>query len=222
MRNQLMLGLVVVAGAANANIVIDDFTSGTYHKTITSGSITEFQNGTMIGGDRYANTMVESNVFGLEIQTDIAGGSYALSAQSGVDGMGSLGYGFSNNAGTPVNQDMNLNFSGENQFKVNFISSDAPGTYTISVRSSSSNGGAFVSVTDSFQGNSVNAPFMRTLDFSQFAGVNFADVDQVVLKFDSSTSGDVAISSFQAVPEPASLIVLGTASAFAARRRRKN
>lgn len=222
MRNQFILGLVVVAGAAQANIVIDDFTTGTYHKTITSGSVTEFQNGSMLGGDRYANTMVESNVFGLEIQTDIESGSYALSAQSGVNGMGSLGYGFSNNGGTPVNQDMNMNFSGESQFKLNFLSSDAPGTYSISVRSSSSNGGAFVTVADTFQGNSVNTPFMRTVDFSQFGGVNFSDIDQVILKFDSATSGDVALSSFQAVPEPASMIVLAAAGAFAARRRKKN
>jgi hypothetical protein len=221
MRNQLMLGLVVVAGAAQANIVIDDFASGTYHKTITSGSTTEFQNGTMIGGDRYATTMVESNVFGLGIQTDIEFGSYALSAQSGVNGMGELGYGFSDNAGTPVNQDMNMNFSGESQFKLNFISSDAPGTFTISVRSSSS-GGDFVSVTDAFQGNSVNTPFTKTVDFNQFAGVNFSDIDQVVLKFDSANSGDVALSSFQAVPEPTTMITLAAGGVFAARRRKKS
>jgi hypothetical protein len=220
MRNIIALGVVGAVGIANANVVIDDFQASPYHKTIISGSVTEFQNGTMLGGDRATTTSVQSNLFGLEIQTDIDGGVYALSSQSNVNGSGQLGYGFASSNGGVVNQNLNANLSGENQFKLNFISSDAPGSYTIGVRSSSSAGGNFVNVTKAFQGNSVNTPFMSTVNFSEFGGVNFSDIDQITLTFDTGLSGDVAISSFQAVPEPATMAILGAAAAAFLRRRK--
>lgn len=222
MRNHITLGLLVVAGVANASVIIDDFTSGTYHQTITSGSVTEFQAGTMLGGSRYATTQVDTNVFGLELGTDIELGNYTLSAQSGVNGQGQLGYGYQDNAGTAVQQDMNADLSTENQFKLDFISSDLPGTYTIGVRSSSSNGGNFATYTGAFQGSSVNAPFTETVNFSEFSGFNFGDVDQITFNFNSDISGDVSLSGLQAVPEPTSMVILATASAMALRRRKKS
>ncbi len=222
MRIQLIIGAIFVAGAAQATVLIDNYSTGIYNKTITGGSDLAFQTGSMLGGDRYSSMMVETNPFGLELQTNIQNGAYALSSQSGVNAMGELGYGFqANGAGTSF-QDLNFNFSGENAFKLNFLSSDTPGTVMMSVRSSSSNGGAFSSVTKPIPGNSVNTPFMTSFSFSEFAGINFSDVDQLVIKFDTGISGDIALDSVEAVPEPATMIVLGAAAAVAARRRKRN
>ncbi len=221
MRNHIMLGLLAVAGAANA-IVIDDFSTGEYHKSITELESHQPQAGSMLGGYRATQMQVISNTFGLELSTDIVGGAYTLSAQSGVDGTGRVGYGFTDVGGVVVAQNLNANLSADSAFKLNFLSSDLPGTYTIAVRSSNGINGDYVSYTGNFEGNSVNTPFSKTIEFSQFAGMNFSDVDQILVTIDSGLSGDVSLSSIETVPEPASMAILAVAGAFIARRRKKN
>lgn len=222
MRTALLATLAIAAVAAQANLSIDDFASGTYSRSLTSGSLTEFQTGSMIGGARYATTAVQSNSFGLAIQTDIQGSAYSLSSQPAVDGFGELGYGFTSSSTGPVAQDLdaNLTVGGLNALRVNFLSSDAPGTLTVSVRSSSS-GADFVSASTSFPGNSVNVPFTREIAYSQFVGVDFSDIDQMVFRFDTGPSGDVSLASIEAVPEPATIAVLAGIAAAAVRRKQK-
>lgn len=222
MKTPTIIGLVIVASAAQANILIDDFNTGNFGRTITSGSSTDFQMGSMLGGDRYTQMSIQSNPFGLELQTNINNGAYALSSQSGVNAMGEIGYGFASQGGSVIQQNLNQSFAGNNEFKLNFLSSDTPGTVMMSVRSSSSNGGAFASVTKPIPGNSVNSSFMTNFAFSEFTGVNFNDIDQIIVKFDTGVSGDIALGNLEAVPEPATMLVIGAAAAIAARRRRKN
>jgi hypothetical protein len=63
----------------------------------------------------------------------------------------------------------------------------------------------------------------QTIDiaFSDFGAFNFADVDQVIFQLDSTASGDTVIDSFEAVPEPASMIALGLGVAALVSRKRK-
>lgn len=221
MRNTSLLILTAVCGLAHATITIDDFGTGNVSQTINAGTSIGFQNGSMVGGDRYTLTGVQSNPFGLEIQTDIAGGSYSLSSQGQVNGFGEVGYGFAPNGSGTTNQNLNLNLSTENAFKFNFESSDAPGSLIVSVRSSSSNGGNYATVTKAIPGNQVNTPFHMTVGFNEFAGINFNDIDQMVVRFDTGASGDLTLTSFEAVPEPGTMIALGLGAVVAARKRRK-
>ena len=214
-----LITLTAITTAAFAQVVtIDDFNTGAYNRNITTGSITERQTGSMLGGQRLVTTTVESNAFGLQIQSDVVGGAYSLSSQPQVDGLSQLRYGFGLTGSTITNSDLNANFSNQNAFRFNFLSSDAAGTLTMAVRSG---GGSFVTRSVSFPGNSVNVPFTREIAFSDFGGgVNFADIDQMILTLDTAASGDVTLGSFEAVPEPGTMAVL-TGLALAAARRRK-
>lgn len=216
----LLCGVGLV-GVANAQLVIDDFSTGNYSKTITSGSDLAFQSGTMVGGDRFAETIVESNPLGLEIQTDILGGTYSVSSQPQMDGMGKVGYGYAASGSGVTNDDLNLDLSSLNAFRINVLSSDQPGSLMVTVRSSSSNGGVAVSSTTALLGDMVNVPHSIDVDFSSFAGIDFSDIDQMEFKFDTTPSADLTVGSVEAVPEPGTMAVLASAGLLALRKRRK-
>ena len=76
-------------------------------------------------------------------------------------------------------------------------------------------------MTKSIPGNQVNTPFMMTVGFNEFSGINFNDIDQMVVRFDTGASGDLTLTSLEAVPEPGTMIALGLGAAMAARKRRK-
>lgn len=222
MKKLMILGLVVISVGAQATVLLDDFSSGAYSKTITGGTVTEFRLGSMIGGDSYVTTSVSANPIGLSIQSDILNGFWSASSQPLVDGYSEMGYGFSAGAGgSLVFDDLNLNLSGENQFKFNFASSDKPATLFVGVRSSSGSG-TVSTVSTALPGDMINNPFMVTVDFTDFTGVDFSDVDQIVVRMDTIESGDITMSQFEAVPEPGTMAFLALGGLAALRRRKKS
>ncbi|ARU41736.1 hypothetical protein CCB80_11530 [Armatimonadetes bacterium Uphvl-Ar1] len=224
MNKILTLGLsasaILAAGVANAYVMIDDFSTGAVNNTITSGTSYTSQNGTMLGGDRIVYMEVLSNAFGLGLSVDTAMGALTINSQSGVLGVSSVNYGL--NLTGPSNtawDDLNFDFSGETAFRVNTLSRDGDLTIVFQVRSSPNN---FVAVSKTLTGSSINIPESTVFNFSEFAGVNFSNIDQIYVDFYTSNTGDVAVDSIEAVPEPATMVVLASAAlAAAARRRRK-
>lgn len=219
MKIQLTLGIIAAAAFSNAVVIIDDFDTGAYDEHISSGTAFSSQSGTMVGGDRYTQMTVTSNDFGLNIQTDIQNGTYSLSSQSLVDGFSKLSYGMQGANNAPTFDDMNLNLSGESAFAIDVLRNDFAANITVSVRSASQNGGAFMNFVAVAPATTSGSTVM--VDFSNFAGFNFADLDQVMFTIDTPKSGDMTIGRAAAVPEPATMSILAV-GAIAAIRRRKS
>lgn len=224
MNKILTLGLsvsaILAAGVANAYIMIDDFSTGPVNNTITSGTSYSSQNGSMIGGDRIVYMEVQSNLFGLGLSVDTAMGALTINSQSGVLGVSSVNYGL--NLTGPSNtawDDLNFDFSGETAFRVNTLSRDGDLTIVFQVRNSPN---SFVAVSKTLTGSSINIAESTVFNFSEFAGVDFSNIDQIYVDFYTSNTGDVAVDSIDTIPEPATMVVLASAAlAAAARRRRK-
>lgn len=218
----LVLATVVSALSAQAVILIDDFSTGNTSQSINSGNAFFFQSGTMIGGDRVTDLFVQSNAFGLSVSVDVQTGVLSFTSQSGVDGAASIGYGFADVSGVTFD-DLNADLSSQTQFLAEVISNDLPAALTMRVRSSTQGALGYVSVTKTVAPG-INTLQNITFDFADFTSQGFtswSDVDQVVLFVDTQTDGDIAFTSLQAVPEPATLALLaGAASLLAARRKR--
>lgn len=221
MKKALITTIVIgTVGVANASIMIDDFNSGSASSSINSGFQYFSQNGTMLGGDRVVYAEVGSNAFGLDLSVDTLTGVLSVNSQSGVDGLAAVGYGF--NLVSPAStafDNLNANFTAQGAFKITTLSRDGDVDIRFSVRTSPN---SYIHVTKSLLGASINTPEVVYFDFTEFTGANFADVDQILVRFDTANSGDIAIDSIEAVPEPATMVVLASAAlAAAARRRRK-
>lgn len=219
MKKALIAILAVASvGVANANIMIDDFNTGSATSTINSGFQYFSQNGSMVGGDRVVYAEVGSNAFGLDLSVDTITGVLSVNSQSGVDGLAAVAYGLNLVSASSTSFDnLNLDLSGESAFNVTTLSRDGDVDIRFSVRTSPN---TYIHVTKSLVGSAINTPEVVTFNFSEFTGANFADVDQILVRFDTANSGDIAIDSIEAVPEPATMVVLAAAALAAARRRK--
>lgn len=217
----LASGVAALATSAHG-LVLDDFSTGSGSYSTTTGTFYANDAGSMVGGDRTLQMTVESNLYGLLFSIDISSGVLSFNSQSGVDALGVLGYGYSVTGQTVSLEDMNLDLSDQTAFQVELISRDSPATVGIVLRSSSGDGG-FHYLPMLLTGSAINTTQVLTFNFADFnAGVNFSDIDQIDLVFDTSNTGDLAITNFEAVPEPATMLALGAGAALiAAKRRRK-
>ncbi len=219
LKSALLISATVAATLANANVMIDDFNSGAASSSINTGFQYFSQAGTMVGGDRIVFIGITSNAFGLEMAVDTGLGVLSINSESGVDGLGAVGYGLNLTSPTSTAyDDLNLDLSGESQFKIRTLSRDGDLVIRVNVRNGN---GTNFTVSQTLLGSSINTPEDTFFNFSAFTGVNFADVDQIQVDFDTANSGDVAVDFIEAVPEPATLTVLGAAAAIAAARRRR-
>jgi len=227
-RYLIILGLAVTGAANAADLLIDDFSTGPYSVTLTAplSSNTAFQAAAVPGATRTTRLFVEANPLNRQISLDIGPGGLAI-VDSGTeaDNWFRVGYGYENNgSGVPIVDPLNQNLSAYNSFKIHFRSNDLDNQVKVSVVTMV---GTTQNVSQSTLiapgGNSTN-PFDFFVPFSSFTGTaNFADADILVFEFDNTPSGDFAIDSISAVPEPATMLALGTgAAALIARRRRKS
>lgn len=217
-KSALVIGSVVAASAANANIMIDDFSTGNVSNSLTTGFQYWMSAAAVPGGDRLTYVEVQNNAFGLQMEVDVVTGIFSVNSESGVDGIGAVGYGY--NLVNPTStsfDDLNLNLSSENAFAIRSLSRDGDVAIRVTVRS----GANSFSVTQNLVGSAINVPTINTFNFSSFTGINFADVDQIVVDFDTANSVDIAVDYIEAVPEPGTMAVLGAAAAIAAARRRR-
>jgi hypothetical protein len=221
-------GLAVLAVAAQA-IVIDDFSSGEY--SITANSVNPTAEavtvGTMIGGQRDAFLQYGSGPQSISSSVSIAAGAVSF-FNSGSETTGSLilqydGFdGESASDGVLTNgTSLGANFSGSNafQFDFRFIDAGLGSNVTILTTVVSSTGTASFLTTVP---NGVNV--MHQVAFSNFAGVDFSNVQNVTFQFFAPAASDFTLDSIQtvgAVPGPLAAVPFLVGLASLKRRRKR-
>jgi hypothetical protein len=215
----ILLVALATAGACAHALVLDDFTDGNINDKIfgTSTNAT-YTAATVPGGFRYVWHTITSNPFSLSHSTTVTNGIFSTSSKNEVDADTTIAWGVDSTGSVNVANDLNANLSSFTQFKFNVLSNDNPATITMVVRSGSTTA---MSAAKAVMPNMVSTSQMVTFDFSEFTGINFADVDTIIANINTSTSGDLVLDSFEAVPEPGTMIALGLGAAALAARRRK-
>lgn len=214
----LAIGLVV-GSAAQAVVLIDDFASGPYSKVMGAGIDKNIQVGTMLGGDRGTYLEVLANPLNVQMEFNVGNGYLIGDAGSQLRDRVDVMYGVDLIAGTFVQSDMNANLIGEDRIRLGFDSNDLDLNMTLAVRS----GANTYTHSRLIAGGRANTPFDEDVMFTDagLAGMNWADVDEISVKFRNNPSGDFALNRLEAVPEPASILALGAGLAMVIRKRRK-
>lgn len=220
------LGIVGAAGVANAaTLVIDDFTTGPYSVVLTAnGSMaTAFQDGTMLGDTRVTRLFVEANPLNRDISLVISDHFAVSDSGTLADSWVRLGYGYrqSTSGGLEVDE-LNENMTGHSAFQIDFLANDL--TNDVKVYAGTWNGASLNLSTATAQaigGNAVASSLL--IPMTSFTGTaDFSDIDVIVFEFDNMASGDFALSSVSAVPEPATLMAIGVGITGLLARRKRN
>lgn len=199
-------------------IIIDDFSSGAYSITANSvnPSAQALRSGSMVGGWRDAMLSWTSGPNSVNATVDLAAGAVQFfNGDSETSGSLLLSYN-GNNGGPPS---LGLDLSGDDRFLLDFrfvdagISSNLALTITV------------VTSTGTFTANSVVANglnFTHTVMFSDFTGVNWADVQGLSFQFDSGPAGDFTLDNIRtsSIPGPLAVVPFLIGAGALSRRRR--
>lgn len=203
----MLVAIVTVYGmkSAQAQLLIDDFSTGRVRINLRSGESTRIQTGTMVGGSRHTSLFVPDagghnpyrQLGSLEISR---GGPLVVSLGFKVGQRAEVVYGL----GHPL--DLNLlasNACGSTpcgRFRVHFDGSDAGLNFNMQVRTE---GGSYSQAGYNLPAN--YAPFVVDFPFADFlvGGASFNDIDSIVLILQSDSfigSNDYAITLVEAAP----------------------
>jgi len=204
--------IVSVSQHAAAQLVIDDFSSGFYGKTLSTGTATDTQTGTMAGGTREtdinvcvpASTCPSYNPFdqpnSYQIKKATKTTPAVLIFNTGYQSLADLQvfYGL----GSP----MNLDLSSYDRIRVYFNGADQLVNLNLVVSTNGPWSALGCNFTDPY--TSPISAFTVDLPFANFssnggAGADFSDLTLMDFEFDASqgyaTGEDWAVTSFQAV-----------------------
>jgi len=215
MKTYAIIALLGVATVSHA-IMIDDFSTGNVNDPLSSGSNITHTAAAVPGGFRTISHTIEDNPLNLSHSVVVINGIFASDNKTLVDSITNVGYGFTSIGN--LGPELNLNLSSESQFKFTILSNDLPANLSVRVWNGAT---SFTSLAHAITPNMVMMTQEITIDFSEFGLANFSDIDAIAFDLDSSASGDTVIDSFEAVPEPASMIALGLGVAALISRKRK-
>ncbi len=217
-----LLILGVGASAANASLLIDNFKTGGYNSGyFGTGSAEAYTAaGTAIGGVRWTYLNVLQNPDAsdtrLRVSTTVADGVYSVSAGPEVTVYAGLGYGLTSAGWVDP---LNLNLAATPILKLDFLANDQPLRLTVrTVSTDASN-----TVVDEMDDRDFTIPAYSSIgtEYLNLAGMDgLADCDALRFEFLNAPAGDFSLGNIEAVPEPASLALIGLGLAAMARRRR--
>lgn len=217
-----ILGLIATTGAAQAT-VLDAFTDAQAFCVQQAGGTTFVDTAlglNVIGGQRDVQVTESANPFNQKLDVTFGGGLSVVSSGFGVKSDITLQYDrideFGNTGANKVLQNGGTGaplLSGSNdRVRVNFVGNDLKVAMLVTARKNGAVIGTGTGIRTAGQG----AGFVD-IAMNQAA---MAQADSISIAFTPDTSGDFALSSIEAVPEPATLAALALVG-LAARRRRK-
>ncbi len=214
---KMVLGMVAVLAVpqlAVSQLLLDDFSTGLYQKTLKSGTDNNLQSGSMIGGSRETtffacvpkscgtwNRFGQPSSFQVRAKTKITRSALVFNAGYKAQSDLIVGYGFSD--------PMNLNLAASyDRLRVNFDGADQAVNFNMTVWS---NGGELWSTIGcNLAPPGYGTPFSADFPFADFApgggtsGASFSDINYVVFEFDAAQGPlggeDWAVTSLQAIP----------------------
>ncbi|MFK7960658.1 MAG: hypothetical protein AB8G96_09030 [Phycisphaerales bacterium] len=234
-----LLGAGTVAAAAlitlpaSAGLVmIDDFSSGAFSSSITSGSDVTQQAGSMIGGQRDVGLEVLDNPFNQNFEVALGGGGLGLSFSAGVGLAGQLGLDYDGSTDVEdgslpfeVGEGLNLDLSGLTDIQFGFLAADLDFEVLV-ILQQVENGAVTQTSQASLAVNASGSPFNATIALSEFDGALLNDVDRIGVLFNFNEAGDPAssldflLTEISVVPAPSALAAFGLLGLAAGRRRR--
>jgi len=206
--------LFIIPQLAFSQLLIDDFSTGPYQKSLKSGTDTNSQSGSMIGGSRETSFFAcvktdcgKWNPFGqpssFQIQPKTKTSPSALVFNGAYKSQAYLGvlYGFS----APMTLDLASSYD---RLRVTFDSADQAVNFNIIVWS---NGGSLYSQTGCWLSDpgagtsfSVDFPFADFTPGGDTPGASFSGINYMEFLFDGAqgtlTGEDWAVTSLQAIP----------------------
>ena len=218
-----LFSLLMFSTVVNAQIVVDDFSSGGPLAQFGSGTNTQTTVGPGIIGGTRIDTLEVPNIVGAFMGILGFDGNFEVGQGSMDEIAGSLFY--NSLGGVDLTDGGTLN-----AFQLDFVSSDddlnsIDNSLELSVTSNGVTSSQFISIpaNNSLTNDADEPPTF--VDFVDFGGVDFTAVDALELAFDfaSNPGTDFALAGIEAVnaiPEPGSLAVLSLGSLVLLRRRR--
>jgi hypothetical protein len=205
--------VIAISQFAVAQLVLDDFSTGPYQKTLTSGADTNIQYGSMVGNSRQTTLNVcppaQCNGYGLGFnqpasfqikgKTKSAPSALVYSAGYKSDGYLDVLYGKS----TPLNLDLASSYD---RIRLNFDGADEFVNFNIVVYTNSLYSASGCNLADHIYGRpfSVDFPFTDFTPGSGATGADFGNLTQIALLFANSEglhgSEDFAVTSVEAIP----------------------
>lgn len=223
MAKLISVSLLGLAAASSFGFVFDDFSTGAYNSGYFSAGTADawVSASGAAGGTRFTSTSITANPLGGDARARVVtvAGIYAVGSEAQVDVKSTLGYGYASSSTVPASNPLNLNLSAKPVIDVVFDSNDVVQPVVVTLFT---NGGAnqYTRTVNAPGGIATGSAQSILFDFSTDAA-NLVDVDSIKIDFDPAPGGDFALTTVQAVPEPASFAVIGVGVAALLRRRRK-
>ncbi len=235
MRHQLFGCAIALAacGAVSAGVItIDDFSSGPFSASITSGNVVLQQSGTMLGGQRDIGLEVLSNPFSQFLDAGVGPDGLGLTFSSGIglEGQLALDYDGSTDVETGnlpfvAGEGLDLDLTGLTSIDFSFLAADLD--FEILVVLQTLEGGMVMDTdqVDADVDGGTMGPFTVSVMLSDF-DIDLSDVDRIGILFnfegDDEPTGslDFVLSDITIVPAPGAIALLGLAGLAGTRRRR--
>jgi len=204
-----IVAIVTLSQLAVAQLVLDDFSTGFYQKTLKSRTDTNTQSGSRIGGSRETtfvacspasacktvNPFGQPSSFQIRAKTKTTPNALVFNSGYKADSYLDIGYGYGSS--------MTLNLaSSYDRIRVSFDGADQVVNFNLLVFSNDA-GYSQTGCNLVFPG--LLTPFTVDFPFSDFTpGADFSDINYMVFLFDEAQGAysgeDWAVTSFQAIP----------------------